>query len=102
MNSETYPLVSFPHVTREIVHRDIFPTVWAVGFLAQVDALDVVVEQLLGLELLLTVGALVVPDLLVEILDVVVKILVLLVADVTRGGLRKMYLLDVVSSAHSW
>ena len=96
MNSETYPLVSFPHVTREIVHGDIFATVRAVGFLAQVDALHVVVEQLLGLELLFTVGTLVVPDLLVEILDVVVKILVLLVADVTGGGFGEMNLLDVV------
>ena len=74
-------------MTREIVHRDIFPTVWAVGFLAQVDALDVVVEQLLGLELLLTVGALVVPDLLVEILHMMVQVFKLLVANVTSGGL---------------
>ena len=87
MNSETYPLVSFPHVTREIVHGDIFATVRAVGFLAQVDALHVVVEQLLGLELLLTVGALVVPDLLVEILHMMVQVFKLLVANVTSGGL---------------
>ena len=46
-----------------------------------------VVEQLLGLELLLTVGALVVPDLLVEILHMVVQVFKLLVADVTSGGL---------------
>ena len=83
-------------MTREVVHGDIFATVRAVGFLAQMDALDVVIEQLLGLELLLAVGALVVPDLLVEILDVVIEIFVFLVADVTRGGLRKMNLLDVV------
>ena len=87
MNSETYPLVSFPHVTREVVHGDIFATVRAVGFLAQVDALDVVVEQLLGLELLLAVGALVVPDLLVEILHMMIQVFKLLVADVTSGGL---------------
>ena len=87
MISETYPLVSFPHVTREIVHGDIFATVRAVGFLAQVDALHVVVEQLLGLELLLTVGTLVVPDLLVEILHMMVQVFKLLVADVTSGGL---------------
>ena len=74
-------------MTREIVHGDIFATVRAVGFLAQVDALHVVVEQLLGLELLLTVGALVVPDLLVEILHMVVQVFKLLVADVTSGGL---------------
>ena len=87
MNTETYPLVSFPHVTREVVHGDIFATVRAVGFLAQMDALDVVIEQLLGLELLLTVGALVVPDLLVEILYMMVQVFKLLVADVTSGGL---------------
>ena len=74
-------------MTREIVHGDIFATVRAVGFLAQVDALHVVVEQLLGLELLLAVGALVVPDLLVEILHMVVQVFKLLVANVTSGGL---------------
>ena len=74
-------------MTREIVHGDIFATVRAVGFLAQVDALHVVVEQLLGLELLLTVGTLVVPDLLVEILHMMVQVFKLLVADVTSGGL---------------
>ena len=45
-----------------------------------------IIEQFLGLELLLAVTALVVPDLLVEILDVVVEILVFLVADVAGGG----------------
>ena len=74
-------------MTREIVHGDIFATVRAVGFLAQVDALHVVVEQLLGLELLLAVGALVVPDLLMEILHMMVQVFKLLVADVTSGGL---------------
>ena len=74
-------------MTREVVHGDIFATVRAVGFLAQVDALHVVVEQLLGLELLLTVGTLVVPDLLVEILHMMVQVFKLLVADVTSGGL---------------
>ena len=46
-----------------------------------------VVEQLLGLELLLAVGALVVPNLLVKILHMVVQVFKLLVADVTSGGL---------------
>ena len=50
----------------------------------------------IGLELLLAGTALAAPDPLVEILDVVVKILVLLVADVTGGGFGEMNLLDVV------
>ena len=60
------------------------------------DALNVIIQQLLSLELLLAVATLVVTDLLVEILDVVVEILVLLVADVAGGGLGQMDLLDVV------
>ena len=92
----TYPLVSLSDVSREVVHRDILLTIWAVGLLTQVDALNVVVEQFLGLELLLAVGTLVVADLLVEILDMVIQILVLLVTDVAGGGLRQVNLLDVV------
>ena len=80
----------------EVVHRDVLVTVRTPGLLAQVNALHVVVEQFLGLELLLAVTALVVPDFLVEILDVMVEILVLLVADVTGRGLGQMHLLDVV------
>ena len=72
-----------PDVSGEVVHRDVLATVWAVSLLAQVDALYVVVEKFLGLELLLAVGTFVVSDLLVEILDVMVQVLVLLVADVT-------------------
>ena len=55
-----------------------------------------VVQQFLGLELLLAVTALVVTDFLVEILDVMVEILVLLVADVAGRRLGEMHLLDVV------
>ena len=80
----------------EIVHRDVLVTVGTPGLLSQVNALHVIVQQFLGLELLLAVTALVVTDFLVEILDVVVKILVLLVADVTGGRLGEMHLLDVV------
>lgn len=83
-------------MSREVVHRDILLTIWAVGLLTQVDALNVVVEQFLGLELLLAVGTLVVADLLVEILDMVIQILVLLVTDVAGGGLGQVDLLDVV------
>ena len=88
--------MSLPDVSGEVVHRDVLAAVRAVGLLAQVDALDVVIEQLLGLELLLAVGALVVADLLVEILDVVVEVLVLLVADVACRCLGEMNLSDVV------
>ena len=88
--------MSLPDVSGEVVHRDVLPAVGAVGLLTQVDALNVVVEKLLGLELLLAVGALVVSDLLVEILDVVIQILVLFVADVTRRGLGEMNLSDVI------
>ena len=84
---KTYPLVSLPDVPGEVVHRDVLVTVRTPGLLSQVNTLHVIVEQFLSLEFLLAVTALVVPDLLVEILDVVVKILVLLVADVTRRGL---------------
>ena len=86
-NLDTYPLVSLSNVASKVVNRNILATVRAVGLLAQVDALHVVVEQLLGLELLLAVGALVVPDLLVEILHMMVQVFKLLVADVTSGGL---------------
>ena len=80
----------------EIVHRDVLVTVRTPGLLSQVNALHVIVEQFLGLELLLAVTALVVPDLLMEILDMMVQVLVLLVADVTGRGLGQMHLLDVV------
>ena len=46
-----------------------------------------IVEQFFSLELLLAVTALVVPDLLVEILHMMVQVFKLLVADVTSGGL---------------
>ena len=80
----------------EVVHGDVLVTVRTPRLLSQVDALNVIIQQLLSLELLLAVATLVVTDLLVEILDVVVEILVLLVADVTGGGLGEMNLLDVV------
>ena len=80
----------------EVVHGNVLTAVGAVGLLTQVDALHVVVEKLLGLELLLAVGALVVSDLLVEILDVVIQILVLFVANMTRRGLGEMNLSNVI------
>ena len=70
----------------EVVHGDVLVTIRTPSLLSQVNTLDMIVEQFLGLELLLAVGALVVSDLLVEILDVVVEILVFLVADVAGGG----------------
>jgi len=82
-----YSLVSFPNMSGEIINRNILFTVWTVGLLAQMNALNMVIQQLFCLKLLLTVGTLVVPDFLVEILHVVIQILVLLVADVTGGGL---------------
>ena len=82
----THPLVGLSHVTREVVHGDVLVTIRTPSLLSQVNTLDMIVEQFLGLELLLAVTALVVPDLLVEILDVVVEILVFLVADVAGGG----------------
>ena len=82
----THPLVGLSHVTGEVVHGDVLVTIRTPSLLSQVDTLDMIVEQFLSLELLLAITALVVPDLLVEILDVVVEILVLLVADVAGGG----------------
>ena len=93
---KTYPLVSLPDVPGEVVHRDVLVAVRTASLLSQVNALHVIVQQFLGLELLLAVTALIVPDLLVEILDMMVEILVLLVADVTGRGLGQMHLLDVV------
>ena len=55
-----------------------------------------VVQQFLGLELLLTVGAFVITDLLVEVFHMVVQVLVLLVADVACGSLTQVNLFDVV------
>ena len=91
-----YPLMSLPDVSGEVVYGDVLAAVGAVGLLTQVDTLHVVVEKLLGLELLLAVGALIVSDFFVEILDVVIQILVLLVANVTRRGLGEMNLSDVI------
>ena len=88
--------MSLPDVSGEVVYGDVLAAVGAVGLLTQVNALHVVVEKLLGLELLLAVRALVVSDLFVEILDVVIQILILLVADVTRRGLGEMNLSDVI------
>ena len=88
--------MSLPDVSGEVVYGDVLAAVGAVGLLAQVNALHVVVEKLLGLELLLAVRALVVSDLFVEILDVVIQILILFVADVTRRGLGEMNLSDVI------
>ena len=93
---KTYPLVSLPDVPGEVVHRDVLVAVRTASLLSQVNALHVIVQQFLGLELLLAVTALVVPDLLVEILDMMVEILVLLVADVAGRRLGEMHLLDVV------
>ena len=55
-----------------------------------------VVQQFLRLELLLTVGAFVIPDLLVEVFHMVVQVLVLLVTDVAGGSLAQVNLFDVV------
>lgn len=60
--------------------------------LSEVDALNVVVQKLLGLELGLAVRALVVADPLVEVLDVVVEILVLFVTDVAGGSFPQVNL----------
>ena len=88
--------MSLPHVPGEVVHGDVLVTVRTPRLLSQVDALNVIIQQLLSLELLLAVATLVVTDLLVEILDVVVEVLVLLVADVACRGLGEMNLSDVV------
>jgi len=81
------PLMSFSNMTREVVNRDIFPTIWTIGFFSQMNTLHVVIKKFFGLKFLLTVGTLVVSDLFVEILDMVVKILVFFVANMTGGGL---------------
>ena len=88
--------MSLSDMAREVVHGNVLPTVRAVCLLTKMDALYVVVEKFLGLELLLTVGTFVISDLFMEIFDMVIQVLVFLVTDVTGRGLRQMYLLDVV------
>ena len=77
------PFVGLTDVSRKVVHADILLTVRAVCLLSQVDALHVVVQKLLCLELLLTVGTLIIPNLLMEVFHMVVQVLVLFVTDVT-------------------
>ena len=60
--------MSFSNMPGEIIHRDVFLTVWAVGLLPQVNALHVIVQQLFGLKFLFAVRTLVVADFLMEIL----------------------------------
>ena len=78
------PFVGLTDVSRKVVHADILPTVWEVCLLSQVDVLHVVVRKLLCLELLLTVGTLIIPNLFMEVFHMVVQVLVLFVTDVTR------------------
>ena len=70
----TYPLVSLPHVPGEVVHGDVLLAVRTVGLLAQVNALHVVVQQLLRLELFLTVRTLIVAYFFMEVLKAKYKI----------------------------
>lgn len=88
--------MSLSHMTGEVVHRNVLPTIWTICLLTEMDTLHVVVQKFLGLELLLTVGTFVISDLFMEIFDMVIQVLVFLVTDVTGRGLRQMYLLDVV------
>ena len=60
------------------------------------NALDVIVQQFLCLEFLFTVGAFIVPDLLMEVFHMMVQVLVLLVADVARRSLTQVNLFNVV------
>ena len=60
--------MSFSNMPREVVNRNILLAVWAIGFFAQMDALHVIVQQFLGLKLLLAVGTLIIANFLVEIL----------------------------------
>ena len=71
-------------MTGEVVHRNVLPTIWTICLLTEMDTLHVVVEKFLGLELLLTVGTLIIPNLLMEVFHMVVQVLVLFVTDVTR------------------
>ena len=59
-------------MSTKVVYTKIFFTLRAVCFLAQVDALNVAVQQLLCLELFLTVGTIVVPDLFMEVFHMTV------------------------------
>ena len=60
--------MSLSNVPGEIVHRDILFTVRAVSLFTQVNALHVIIQQLLCLKFLLTVRALIVANFLMEIL----------------------------------
>ena len=57
-----------PHVPGEVVHGDVLLAVRTVGLFAQMNALDVVVQQLLRLELFLAVGTLIVAYFFMEVL----------------------------------
>ena len=65
-------LMNLFYMSTKVVHTNVLFTSRAVGLLAQVNTLNMVVQQLLCLELFLTVGALVVPDLPMEVFHVVV------------------------------
>ena len=69
-------------MSTKVVHTKIFFTTRAVSLFAEMDALNVVVQQVLCLELCLTVGATVVPDLFMEVPHMTVEVLKLFMANV--------------------
>ena len=93
---KTYPLMSLSNMARKVIHRNILLTIGTICLLAKMNALNVIIQEFLCLKLLLTVGTLVVSDLLMEILDMVIQIFVLLVTDVTSGCLGQVNLFNVV------
>ena len=90
------PLVRLSHMSGKVINTDVLLAVRAVGLLTQVDTLDVVVQELFGLELLFAIRTLVVSDLLVEVFHMVVEVLVFFVANVTSRSLTQVNLFDVV------
>lgn len=73
-------LMDLPHMSIKVIYTYVLFTIRAFCLLSQVDALHMVVQQLLGLKLFLTIGAFEVPDLFMTKFHVVVKVLVLFVA----------------------
>ena len=59
-------LMNLLHMSVEVVNTDVDFTIWAVGLFAQVDTLNMAVKQTICMKCFLTVGAFVVPDIIMR------------------------------------
>ena len=79
----------------KVIYTNFLLTIRAFCLLTQVDALHMVVQQLFGLELFITVGAFKVFDIFMSIFQVVVEVFELLMAYAACRGVTKVSLLDM-------